>query len=136
MPKTSEDIRKELARLGEQVADGPVEGRVQAALHLGELIAAVGRRTYEKATKRPGFDDLRQRLAEAYRKAEGNDRVALAYVLGHVHGELYKVYKPDDHAAARTRRLYRQKPENKAADRASQAIVIYPLHRPGAPGLK
>ena len=132
VPETSEKVRAELARLGKELTDGNLsaERRVQLALQLGELIGAVGQRTYKTATRLPGFDDLRQQLVAAYRKASDEDtKVALAYVLGHVHRELYKVYKPDDLAAARARQLFRSRPENKAADRASQAIVIYPLHR-------
>jgi hypothetical protein len=133
VPETSEKVREELGRLGKQLTDAdlPAERRVELALQLGELIGAVGQRTYKTATRRPGFDDLRQQLAEAYRKTKDEEtRSALAYVLGYVHRELHKVYKPDDLAAARARQLYRSRPENKAADRASQAIVIYPLHRP------
>ena len=42
-------------------------------------------------------------------------------------------YKPDDNASNMARRPARQK--YPAANRAAEAIVIYPMQRPGAPGL-
>ena len=59
---------------------------------------------------------------------------AIAFALGQLHLQAHAIIKPDDNAADRTIALYRQK--HPAAAKASQAIVIYPLHRPGAPGLK
>jgi tetratricopeptide (TPR) repeat protein len=49
------------------------------------------------------------------------------------HGRLHERFRPDDNATDRAISLARR--ENKAADHAAQAIVIYPLQRPGAPGL-
>ncbi|MBM3878622.1 MAG: hypothetical protein FJ387_02730 [Verrucomicrobia bacterium] len=49
------------------------------------------------------------------------------------HQRLHEKYRPDDHARDRAINLERRR--NPAADHAAQAIVIYPLHRPGAPGL-
>ncbi len=42
-------------------------------------------------------------------------------------------YKPDDNAADRAVRLAREK--YPAANHAAEAVVIYPLQRPGAPRL-
>jgi hypothetical protein len=42
-------------------------------------------------------------------------------------------YKPDDNASNLARRPARQK--YPAANRAAEATVIYPMQRPGAPGL-
>jgi hypothetical protein len=47
------------------------------------------------------------------------------------HRRLHQIYKPDDNAAARAVRLARVK--YPAGDHASQAVVIYDLHREGAP---
>jgi tetratricopeptide (TPR) repeat protein len=50
-----------------------------------------------------------------------------------VHRQLHERYRPDDNATDRAISLARR--TNKAADHAAQAIVLYPLQRPGAPGL-
>jgi hypothetical protein len=49
------------------------------------------------------------------------------------HGRLHLRYKPDDNATDRALKLARAK--YPAANHAAEAVVIYPLHRPGAPGL-
>jgi hypothetical protein len=49
------------------------------------------------------------------------------------HQRLHARYKPDDNAADRAVRLAREK--YPAANHAAEAVVIYPLQRPGAPGL-
>ncbi len=49
------------------------------------------------------------------------------------HGRLHARYKPDDNAGDRATALARQR--YPAANHAAEAIVIYPLRRPGAPGL-
>jgi tetratricopeptide (TPR) repeat protein len=49
------------------------------------------------------------------------------------HRRLHARYKPDDNARGRAVRLAREK--YPAANHAAEAVVIYPLHRPGAPGL-
>jgi tetratricopeptide (TPR) repeat protein len=49
------------------------------------------------------------------------------------HRRLHERYRPDDNA--RDRAIAAQRRRNPASDHASQAIVIYPLQRPGAPGL-
>ncbi len=50
-----------------------------------------------------------------------------------LHRQLHERYRPDDNATDRAISIARR--ANKAADHAAQAIVIYPLQRPGAPGL-
>jgi hypothetical protein len=57
---------------------------------------------------------------------------ATARVLHVLHRELHQIYKPDDNARAVVA-THRQ--QNPAANHAAQSIVIYPLNRPGAPGL-
>jgi tetratricopeptide (TPR) repeat protein len=49
------------------------------------------------------------------------------------HRQLHERYRPDDNARDRAIAIARR--ANKAADHAAQAIVIYPLQRPGAPEL-
>jgi len=49
------------------------------------------------------------------------------------HRRLHERFRPDDNATDRA--LSRARRADKAADHAAQAIVIYPLQRPGAPGL-
>jgi hypothetical protein len=49
------------------------------------------------------------------------------------HQRLHIRYKPDDNAADRAVRLAREK--YPAANHAAEAVVIYPLQRPRAPGL-
>ena len=49
------------------------------------------------------------------------------------HRQAHERYRPDDNARDRAIAIARR--ENPAADHAAQAIVIYPLQRPGAPGL-
>lgn len=49
------------------------------------------------------------------------------------HAKLHQIYKPDDNAQGRAVRLAREK--YPAANFAAEAVVKYPLQRPGAPGL-
>jgi len=49
------------------------------------------------------------------------------------HSAEHLKYKPDDNAQGRAVRLAREK--YPAANFAAEALVIYPLQRPGAPGL-
>ena len=49
------------------------------------------------------------------------------------HRDLHLRYKPDDNAADQAVKLAREK--YPAANHAAEAVVIYPLHRPDAPGL-
>jgi tetratricopeptide (TPR) repeat protein len=49
------------------------------------------------------------------------------------HGQLHLRYKPDDNAQGRAERLARER--YPAANHAAEAVVIYALQRPGAPGL-
>ena len=79
---------------------------------------------------------LRQIHAELKSIAEGlGDQAAVARhdEAAREHGKLHERYKQDDNA----RDLAQQKAKVKypAAAKASEPIVIYPLNRPGAPGL-
>lgn len=50
------------------------------------------------------------------------------------HRKEHEKYRPDDNARDRAVTLARRR--DRAADHAAQALVIYPLQRPGAPGLE
>ncbi|MBU6402948.1 MAG: tetratricopeptide repeat protein, partial [Verrucomicrobia bacterium] len=53
--------------------------------------------------------------------------------LAEEHRALHEIYRPDNNARDRAIAIERRR--NPAADHAAQAIVIYPLQRPGAPEL-
>jgi len=53
--------------------------------------------------------------------------------LAEEHRRLHERFRPDDNARDRAIAIHRR--QNAAADHAAQAIVIYPLQRPGAFGL-
>ncbi len=57
----------------------------------------------------------------------GEDKLAAQY------RQLHERYRPDDNARDRAIAIARRR--NPAADNAAKATVIYPLQRPGAPGL-
>jgi hypothetical protein len=63
---------------------------------------------------------------------DSNDGKAVASLLHVLHRELHLTYKLDDNAREAVA-IHRQ--GNPAANHAAQSIVIYPLNRPGAPGL-
>jgi tetratricopeptide (TPR) repeat protein len=73
----------------------------------------------ENVTAHYNLGQIYERLGEAEKSAE--------------HQRLHQRYKPDDTAKSRAVRLARQK--YAAGNHAAEALVIYPLQRPGAPGL-
>ncbi|MEW6160558.1 MAG: multiheme c-type cytochrome, partial [Verrucomicrobiota bacterium] len=116
-----------------------------------EVINEYGQTLFERA-KMERADPARQRefleMARAqFEKTLALDRenmaahhnLALIYTqLGDAqkaeeHRRLHERYRPDDNARDRAIAIHRRK--NPAADHAAQAIVIYPLQRPGAPEL-
>jgi tetratricopeptide (TPR) repeat protein len=110
------------------------EARLETARWLGQTLPK-----YAEQPSQPGRLKLPTLLAligyirPVYEQSGDEElRAAAAHVLGRVYRQTHLIYKPDDNARDRTVRLYRQK--NPAADHASQAIVIYPTDRPGAPG--
>jgi hypothetical protein len=116
-------------------AKEPADKRVAEAAQLGRALETLGRQPPDpNAPKLPPLRELHDLLHPAF-LAETNDKVreALAAALGHLHRELHTIYKPDDNARARTTALYRS--THPAANAAAEAIVIYPTHRAGAPGL-
>jgi tetratricopeptide (TPR) repeat protein len=99
----------------------------QAIDKFGDMPDTVGRQ------KLPTLLALIGTMKPLYQSGDADVRVMAAHLLGRLYRQTHLIYKPDDNARDRTVRLYRQK--NPAADLASQAIVIYPTNRPGAPGL-
>ncbi len=116
-----------------------------------EVINELGQTLFERAKQeRSAPDRYRQFLALAAvqfnRTLElDSENVAAHYNLALIyealgdekqaeeHRQLHERYRPDDNATDRAINLARR--GNKAADHAAQAIVIYPLQRPGAPGV-
>ena len=82
--------------------------------------------------KLPTYLALIRRCRPLYDPNENHLEAAAAKVLGCLYRQTHGIYKPDDNARDQTMRLYRQ--AHPAADRASQAIVIYPLNLPNLPG--
>jgi tetratricopeptide (TPR) repeat protein len=123
--------------LGSAVVNGKesADKRIRDAAQLGRALVTMGGQTPDpNAPRLPALRELLGQLRTAFHD-EKNDAVrgAIAKALGHLHGELHKIYKPDDNARARPTELYRRK--HPAANAATEAIVIYPTRRPGAPGL-
>ncbi len=118
-----------------------------------EVINELGLTLFERAKQERGSDrraardDLLRRAAEQFQNTLAIDsenvtahyNLALLYEqLGEPdraaeHRRLHARYKPDDNARGRAMALARQK--YPAANQAAEAIVIYPLDRPGAPEL-
>lgn len=125
-----------LAELARVLADAgrPREERLQAAARLEGGVRELARQPLDPAQpKLPVFLGLRATCLGAFEDPDSGVQAAAARVLGQVHRAAHAIYKPDDNAKDRTIRLYREK--HPAADHASQAIVISPTRRPGAPGL-
>jgi tetratricopeptide (TPR) repeat protein len=132
---------KPLGDLAEQIkmiADPkqPKESRVQNALRFAGAVMAYGDKPPDpKEPKLLVLQKLIDQCLSAFRQENDPEiSAAIALGLGQLHFQAHAIIKPDDNAADRTIALYRQK--HPAAARASQPIVIYPLHRPDAPGLK
>ena len=118
-----------------------------------EVINALGRTLIQRAEQERGTARQEQRerfLREAVRRFEQTlaidaENATAHYNLGLLHDRLgdpdkasehrglHAKYKVDDNATDRVIRAARQ--ANPAADHAAERLVIYSLHRPGAPGL-
>ena len=76
---------------------------------------------------------LNQQLEQFY-QSRGDEPAAKRYGEAAArHRELHEKYKPDDNITERAIPLARRR--YPAANHAAEALVIYPLQRPGAPGL-
>ncbi len=128
----------ELLALGKEFADPtvPAERRLQEAAQLCQAILRFGAEpTPPNQPKLPVWNALLRQGRQVYRHdPDARLRAGAAKVLSLVYRQTHAIYKPDDNAKDRTIRLYREK--HPAADHASQAIVIYPANRPGAPGFE
>lgn len=106
-------------------------GQPDLARTLGEMVTKLGERDYAlQVSKLPVLRMLLEKCQGLLKDANAETKTATYYLLGHVHRELHSIYKPDFLAAGRAVRAFRQKqtPESKAADHASQAIVIYEMN--------
>jgi tetratricopeptide (TPR) repeat protein len=127
----SQNLRMEVKKLASVFADQNEsrEKRIEAAVQLGNVLKAQEKNKYKEATKLPICNELWKEMWEMRSKEDDPElRMAAAFVLGQVHGQLFTLFKPDDLARA-VEQKYRERPENKAADNAANAIVIYPVHR-------
>ena len=118
-----------------------------------EVLNELGSTIFERAKQLRGPDQKTEReallraAAETFEKtlALDTENVAAHYNLQLIytqlnepersaeHGRMHARYKLDDNARDRAIALARQK--YPAANHAAEALVIYPLQRPGAPGL-
>jgi tetratricopeptide (TPR) repeat protein/uncharacterized membrane protein len=132
-PKTDE---ASLLALGTTLLDEKADKteRQRAAGQLVRALAALGAEPVSsKQPKRPRFELLLTRVEPYFHREQDPElRAAAATVLDRLHLELFQIFKPDEQAQSRTIQLYRA--AHPAADHAAEAIVIYPLNRPGAPG--
>ncbi|MCZ7636537.1 MAG: tetratricopeptide repeat protein [Verrucomicrobia bacterium] len=93
----------------------------------------------ERSLLRDAVRRFEQTLALDPENLTAHYNLALLYVqlgetdraLGHLRE--HEKYRPDDNA--RDHAITVERRRNKAADHAAQAIVLYPLQRPGAPEL-
>ncbi len=79
------------------------------------------------------WDSIRQARKVFRDDPDPDMRETAAYVLGKLHLAAHAVYKPDDNAKDSTTKKYRE--THPAANNAAKALTVYPLQRPGAPGL-
>lgn len=101
---------------------------MQAAERLCQALAEFGRLpTRPEKPKLPTLLALIRRCRPVYETNDDGLRTAAAKVLATLYRHTHAIYKPDDNAADRAVRIYREK--HPAAAAASQAIVIYPTDR-------
>jgi tetratricopeptide (TPR) repeat protein len=118
-----------------------------------EVINELGQTLFERAkmergeANRPAREAFLRQAVERFKQtlALDSENLAAHYNLGLLHDQLgqsklaaehrslHERYRPDDNARDRAITMARR--ANAAADAAAQAIVIYRLQRPGAPGL-
>ncbi len=132
-PKTDETALLALATtLLDDKAD-KTERRT-AAMRLAQAISALEAEPISsKRPKRPRFELLLGRIEPYFLREQDTElQEASAYVLDRLHLELFQIFKPDELAPSKAIQAFRAK--HPAADHAAEAIVIYPLNRPGSPG--
>jgi tetratricopeptide (TPR) repeat protein len=126
----------ELRALGQTVADAKNTPSQRLAA-LGRLITSVPafaqKPSDPKEPKLPVLQGLIRQCLPVYSQQSDEQLArAAAAALGQLHREAHAIFKPDELAQARAVALYNR--SHPAAAHASQPIVIYPLHRPNAPG--
>jgi tetratricopeptide (TPR) repeat protein len=111
----------------------------QTLFDLGRLRARQGRSDEARQAWQEAIDVFKRTIAIDSENVTAHHNLQLLYAeLGDTeqsreHEELHLRYKPDDNAQARAERLARER--YPAANHAAEAVVKYPLHRDGAPGL-
>jgi tetratricopeptide (TPR) repeat protein len=111
----------------------------QTLFDLGRLRARQGRADEAQKLWQEAVESFQRTLAIDSENVTAHHNLQLLYAeLGdteksHEHERLHLRYKLDDNAQGRAERLARQK--YPAANHAAEAVVKYPLQRPGAPGL-
>jgi tetratricopeptide (TPR) repeat protein len=118
-----------------------------------EVINELGQTLFERAKRERGEENAARRrefLQQAVARfqktlALDSENVTAHYNLALIHAQLgddklaaehrklHERYRPDDNARDRAVAIARR--ANPAADHAAQAVIIYQLQRPGAPGL-
>jgi tetratricopeptide (TPR) repeat protein len=108
------------------------EERLRTAETLCQAIVGFGRlQTKPDSPKLPTLLALIRQCRPVFDAADDSLPMASAKILGTLYRQTHAIYKPDDNAADRAVRIYREK--HPAAAAASQAIVIYPTDRFNAP---
>jgi tetratricopeptide (TPR) repeat protein len=111
----------------------------QTLFDLGRLRARQARTDDARRAWQEAVDCFQKTLAIDSENVTAHHNLQLLYAeLGdeeksREHERLHLRYKPDDNAQGRAERLAREK--YPAANHAAEAVVKYPLQRPGAPGL-
>jgi tetratricopeptide (TPR) repeat protein len=111
----------------------------QTLFDLGRLRARQGRDDEARQAWGEAVDEFNKTLAIDSENVTAHHNLQLLYAeLGdseksREHERLHLRFKPDDNAQGRAERLARQR--YPAANHAAEAVVKYPLQRPGAPGL-
>jgi tetratricopeptide (TPR) repeat protein len=112
----------------------------QTLFDLGRLRARQGQNDEARKLWQEAVDTFQRTLAIDSENVTAHHNLQLLYAeLGETeksreHEQLHLRYKLDDNAQGRAERLARQK--YPAANHAAEAVVKYPLQRPGAPGLE
>lgn len=111
----------------------------QTLFDLGEQRARQGREEEARRYWNEAIAEFQQTLALDSENIAAHRNLQSLYArIGNAekseeHRVLHERYKPDDNAQDRAVRLARER--YPAANHAAEAVVKYPLHRPGAPGL-
>jgi tetratricopeptide (TPR) repeat protein len=128
----------ELGELARTLTNGnqPPDLRKQAGIRFAQGVVVFGRKAPDpKEPKLLFLQKMIELCSSAYRQEpDAEVSAVLALGLGQLHFQGHAIVKSDDNAADRAVELYRR--DHPAAAKASQPIVIYPLNRTSAPGLK